>query len=46
MGEYENGDTAGQVLRHQFRPNVPGSGKLDVHARNIEVAWKKFKTQN
>ena len=45
MGEYENGDAAGQVLRRQFRPNVSVSSKLDVHARNIEVAWRKFKTQ-
>ena len=45
MGENEKGDAAAQVLRHQFRPNVPVSSKLDVHARNIEVALRKFKTQ-
>ena len=45
MGENKNGDATGQVLRHQFRPNVSVSSKLDVHARNIEVTWRKFKTR-
>ena len=29
----------------QTRPNIPVPSKLDVHSRNIEVAWRKFKRQ-
>ena len=30
----------GHKYRHQFGPNIPVPSKLDVHARNIAVAWK------
>ena len=35
----------GHKYRHQFGPNIPVPSKLDVHARNIAVAWRKFKRQ-
>ena len=39
------GGLFGHKYRHQFRPNIPVPSKLDVHARNIAVAWRKFKRQ-
>ena len=41
----EVGGLPGHKYRHQFRPNIPVPSKLDVHARNIAVAWRKFKRQ-
>ena len=38
-------DRLGHQYNHQFRPNIPVPSKIDVHARNIEVAWRKFKRQ-
>ena len=39
------GGLLGHQYRHQLRPNIPVPSKLDVHARNIEVAWRKFQRQ-
>ena len=39
------GGLFGHKYRHQFRPNIPVPSKLDVHARNIAVARRKFKRQ-
>ena len=44
MEDSDNPDVGG-LLGHQFRPNIPMPSKLDIHARNIEVAWRKFKRQ-
>ena len=46
MEENNNTDVGGLLgHRHQFGPNIPVPSKLDVHARNIAVAWRKFKRQ-
>ena len=39
------GGLLGHQYRHKLRPNIPVPSKLDVHARNIEVAWRKFQRQ-
>ena len=41
MGERE----AVNPVQRTFRPNIPMPLKLDIHSRNLEVAWRKFKRQ-
>ena len=46
MEDNDNPDVGGlfgHKYRHQFRPNIPVPSKLDVHVRNIAVAWRKLK---
>ena len=35
------GGLLGHQYKHQFRLNIPVPNKLDVHARNIEVAARR-----
>lgn len=45
MGENENAAEQRGAVPKTFRPNIPVPAKLDVHARNLEAAWRKFKRQ-
>ena len=33
------------LYKHQFRSSIHVPSKFDVHVRNIDVAWRKFKRQ-